>query len=365
MILRIWLILLLALAILVFVPGECFVSACCPAGPVGSGKPVVNADQSVIMIWDADKKMQHFIRRASFKSAADEFGFLVPSPTEPTLAESGNDAFPYLQKLTEPEIITKKRPSGGGGCSLGCPGDKAPSGRSKGKAESVRVLKEFEGSTYKAKVLEASSADALQQWLKENGYAYSPEVRDWAKPYVEGGWKITALKVKKATPGEENKGVSASALRLSFTTDRPVFPYREPDYKRANEGLGANSRLLRIYFLAEVKYQGELTKESPWTGKVAWANKLSSANREKTLELLGLPQNTGPSEWWLTEFEDRWPYRVAPADVYFSRDADQEKVKREPIIRYVSAPFPTDAMTYALAMAVVLPPLVRRVRRKR
>src|ERR1700682_5066336 len=75
--------------------------ACCPAPP--SGKPVVNADQTVILIWDAATKTQHFIRKASFKSDADDFGFLVPTPSQPELNESGNDAFPYLLKLTEPE----------------------------------------------------------------------------------------------------------------------------------------------------------------------------------------------------------------------------------------------------------------------
>src|SRR5208283_1290712 len=78
------------------------VPACCPAPP--PGKPVVNADQTVIILWDAAKKTEHLIRKASFKSDADDFGFLVPSPTQPELAESGNEAFPRFQKLTEPEI---------------------------------------------------------------------------------------------------------------------------------------------------------------------------------------------------------------------------------------------------------------------
>src|SRR5438132_5723019 len=94
--------------------------ACCPAPP--SGKPVVNADQTVILIWDAVAKTQHFIRQASFKSEADDFGFIVPSPTEPELSESGNDAFAYLGKLTEPEIETRSRPVNVG-CSCAAPGD--------------------------------------------------------------------------------------------------------------------------------------------------------------------------------------------------------------------------------------------------
>src|SRR5262245_22069266 len=62
--------------------------ACCAVFP--SGKPVVNADQTVIIIWDAASKTQHFIRQASFQSEADDFGFLVPSPSQPERAESGN-----------------------------------------------------------------------------------------------------------------------------------------------------------------------------------------------------------------------------------------------------------------------------------
>ena len=49
--------------------------ACAPAP---SGKLVVNADQTVIIIWDAANNTQHFIRKASFKSEADDFGFLIP-----------------------------------------------------------------------------------------------------------------------------------------------------------------------------------------------------------------------------------------------------------------------------------------------
>jgi len=89
---------------------------CCPAPP--SGKPVVNADQTVVMIWDASTKTQHFIRQASFKSEADDFGFLVPTPSQPELEESGNEAFGYFAKLTAPETIKVTRPSDGIGC--GC-----------------------------------------------------------------------------------------------------------------------------------------------------------------------------------------------------------------------------------------------------
>jgi hypothetical protein len=78
--------------------------------------------------------------------------------------------------------------------------------------------------------------------------------------------------------------------------------------------------------------------------------------------MLGLPAG-GPADWYLTEFEDRWPYRAAPADVYFSRDADQGTVRREPIVQYVSAAARPDGSVFLIVAALVLVPLVSRVRR--
>jgi hypothetical protein len=356
---RIWLALPLAVAALIPVLLAPSIPACCPAPP--QGKPVVNADQTVIIIWDAATKTEHFIRQASFKSEADDFGFLVPSPSQPQLSESGNEAFPYLLKLTEPETKRVPRPSGGMSCGCGGSAPKASLGEAQ---PAVRVLDEKLVAGFKAVVLEADSADALVDWLKDHRYAYSPEVAAWAKPYVKDGWKITALKVAKDKDGKANKDLAASSLRISFKTDRPLFPYREPDFKSAAETLGAKQRLLRIYFLAEARYQGELAKETPWASNVAWANKLAAADRKKLLEMLKLPANTGPAEFWLTEFEHDWPYRVAPAEVYFSRAANQDTVKRPPHIEYVASPWPVDVTAYAIAAFLVLPPLFRRVRRR-
>jgi hypothetical protein len=351
---------LLAATLFLLVPTAPRAPACCPAPPLN--KPVVNADQTVILLWDPATKTEHFIRQASFKSGADDFGFLVPTPAQPELAESGNDAFPYLLKLTEPEKQKQPRPSNIG-CCIGCasavtgpPPDLAKGG--------VKVLDEKLVAGFNAVVLEASAADALTRWLADHGYAFSPEVEAWAKPYVEAGWKITALKVAKDRAAEDKKTVTASALRLSFKTDRPLFPYREPDPRRYAQSLGAKKRLLRIYFIADARYRGQLQQGEWATSKVAWAGKLRPEDRTKLLELLRLPPDTGPADWWLTEFEDDWPYQAAPSDIDFVRGADQRPVKRPPHIEYVALPIPTDLTVYALAVALIVPPLVRRVRRR-
>src|SRR5437016_3719837 len=64
------------------------VRACAPAPPPGVRVEI--ADESAIIVWDAAAKTQHFIRRASFATAAHDFGFLVPTPAQPTLAEASD-----------------------------------------------------------------------------------------------------------------------------------------------------------------------------------------------------------------------------------------------------------------------------------
>jgi hypothetical protein len=107
-----------------------------------------------------------------------------------------------------------------------------------------------------------------------------------------------------------------------------------------------------------------MTPEQPWTGNTAWAGKLTPDHRKKVLELLRLPETTGPAEWWLTEFEDNWPYKVAPADVYFTKSADQSTVRREPIVRYVGSRGAPDVMPFVLGVAMALSFLVARLRNR-
>lgn len=335
--------------------------ACCPAPMKGDW--VLNADQTVIMIWDAVAKRQHFIRQATFKADAKDFGFLIPTPSQPELEESGNETFETLQRFTEPQVIHRPR---GGGCNLGC--SKAALPAADDAKSEVRVLEEKLVAGFNATVLEADDVNVLVKWLEENGYNYSPAVAEWAAPYVEQKWKFTALKVAPAEPNpdvpasETNGTVKASALRLSFDTDRPLFPYREPNYVQEADGnaerqsqLASANRLLRIYFLSGARYTGELTQDQPWTGKVAWAGKLADHQRTEILQQLKLPEDTGPQNFYLTEFEDSWPYKVAPADVYFAASANQSDVQRDPV--YVSNDSGGDvslAVLVALALAIPL-----------
>ncbi len=335
--------------------------ACCPAPP--ANQPVMNADQTVILVWDKETKTEHFIRRASFESNADDFGFLVPTPSQPELSESGDEAFPLFAKITEPEVVKKERPSSGGGCCGTMTAAKSARG-GEPEAQSVRVLEQKSVAGFQASVLEASSASALVGWLKEHGYELSPAVEAWAKPYVEQKWKITALRVAKdkSAPEPPNaKHVAAAALRMSFKTDRPLFPYREPAAdETGREMLETRGRLLRIFFVGDARTQASFENKETWPGTVAWAGKIAPDVRARALKMLGLPETTAPQSWWLTELEDPWIPK--DSDLYFADSTKQDEVRRPPIIEYVKNDAP-DGVTYAGLF--FLPALALRLRRRR
>ena len=229
-------------------------TACAPATP--PNKAVEIADESAIIVWDAATKTQHFIRRASFQTDAADFGFLVPTPTRPVLEGVDNEAFTDLARITAPRVIQQKRPSGGFSC--GCSKvDDARSPMGEALPPTVRILEEKQVAGYQAAVLEADDADALNRWLQEHEYEFTPSLQEWAKPYVAAGWKITAFKVAKSAPDAE--GVRTQAVRMSFKTDRPFFPYREPAPAVMNNP--QSRRLLRVFFLAggacKVKWEAQ------------------------------------------------------------------------------------------------------------
>jgi hypothetical protein len=307
----------------------------------------------VILVWDAPTKTEHFIRRATWASTAPDFGFLVPTPTQPDLDESGDAAFPLLAKITAPEVERRSRPVD---CS-GCVRSKSLPATASAPA-SVTVLEEKTVAGFHAVVLEAKSSSALVDWLKEHGYAFSPEVEAWAKPYVDGGYKITALRVAKDAQGSDR--VAAASLRLSFKTDAPLFPYREPDASTAVAQINPPPRLLRIYFLSDARYDGALGSK-PWSGDVAWSGRVPADKRPELASALRLPGPGLGAEPWLTEFEDRWPYAVASSDLTFAKSARQDTKKREPIIQYTEADSRGDV---ALAGLIALPYALWRRRRR-
>jgi Uncharacterized protein conserved in bacteria (DUF2330) len=301
--------------------------------------PIEINTETALIVWDAEHKVQHFIRKATFQTKANHFGFLVPTPTKPELAEAKDAIFSKLSSITAP-----MRPPR----TFAAP----RSMRQNFRAQSaVTVLETKQVAGFEASILAATDPKALNEWLAKHDYESGPELNDWLKPYIEQGWIITAFKIAKSKPTVPTVG--STAVRMSFQTDRPFFPYREPAPK-AEEPLVAEEviarqpaeaqqiirkllartteqqqridalaptrrfRALRVYFLADRAFQGHLGDADDWNGRTLYSQQLSDQHRQELLGLLEIESFQPSRNLWLTEFLDTSIVRKGNKDLFFS-----------------------------------------------
>src|SRR3954452_19388021 len=173
------------------------VLACAPAPRMGDEIAIV--EESAVIVWDAAAHIEHFIRRATFRGSGRDFGFLVPTPAAPLLAEVDDGIFAKLEERTQRETVFETRKKV----------DFTPlvflifyrgEGMPSGAARPVELLSTQKVGGYEAAELSATDAAALQRWLAHHGDAASPDLVERLDVYVRTRWKITAVKADASHP---------------------------------------------------------------------------------------------------------------------------------------------------------------------
>src|SRR5687768_13172030 len=162
----------IVLTLILAISGASHLFACAPAPHAGERIDVV--EEAAVIVWDPATKTQHFIRRATFRGNARDFGFLVPTPTAPALAAVDDGIFDTLQAKIEPPTIERTRReihwSLLGIFRLADKGETATG------ASPVEVLATAKVAGYEAAVLDATDAGALREWLQTHDYAATPDL---------------------------------------------------------------------------------------------------------------------------------------------------------------------------------------------
>ncbi len=255
--------------------------------------------EEVLILWDADSGKEHLIRHIGFRGDATHFGFLVPTPGEPEVAEVEGDPFGVLFDLyyrpppPPPLSRTRSRQSS---MELASPWD-----------SNVEVVAEHHVAGQTATVLRAADASALDDWLAENGYPSGPALEAYVRPYVARGWMITAFKYDKEQPQ-----VDSPTISLSFDTDTPFFPYAEPIGHRP-------ARPFRLSVVAPTPMRAHLSRASArgarWRARIGYRNELIEQQRVRLLDEAGvtLPEGTLHLTTW-----DEPRSRRGRRDLYFA-----------------------------------------------
>jgi hypothetical protein len=212
---------------------------------LGASGPIAIRGEEALIVWDEAHHTEHFIRRAFFKDAPADFGFLVPTPTRPTLNEVPAAVFDRLYELYEkPEPVHATHAKGLIAAAAVPP---------------VTVVAEQSVAGLDATILLATNGKALQTWLAAHKYPSSPALERWLAPYIKRGSYIAAFKLAGGAEGR-----APTAVRMSYAATAPMFPYSEP----ASDG---TPRPFRLTVVSKSRVEGRLG-DGPWSASVGYAN---------------------------------------------------------------------------------------------
>lgn len=238
------------------------------------------ADEQVLMVWDQKTQVEHFVRQVRFSDAKEPFGFVVPTPSRPTLHEIDQEPWDLLVGRCNPKWSGSGMGFGIGLGSIGAIGHGlGGGGRGLGAPPPVTVLEEKQLGDFKAFVLEANDAKGFSAWLKKNQFKSTPELEAWLNHYIELKFYFVALryegsKKQAPKPGEEPQAeLISKTVHISFKTANPYYPYLEPLAPKGTDR--AKERKLQVWFVSDwvmqpvARYWGEGEASGslvrPWT----------------------------------------------------------------------------------------------------
>lgn len=293
--------------------------ACGVAVPPGSVVRVLS--ERAVIVWDAERKVEHFVLEPTFEGDARSFGFLVPTPTVPSVAKIDDE---LLDRVSALMPIASAAGSSGGG---------AAPGEAKG---GVQVLQRVTIDGFEMVTLRSAGADELGAWLGKNGYVDRPELRRWTRRYLAKAWLVNALKYAGGAEGDP-RAIETPALRLSFAIDRPFYPYTEPPQDpQALRGLAARRppaltdlgvvapptepllRSLDVWVFAQEPVDAFQNRERLGPPRVASARVEGELVAGALGDTKGWPLDARGRTWTVTHFHEEAPNRTAFEDVVFA-----------------------------------------------
>lgn len=254
--------------------------------------------EQVVIVWDPATKTQHFVRQATFTTKAKDFGFIVPTPSKPELSVADTAVFASLAAYVERKKAEQKA------WKLG------EAKATQGVTGSIEILDTKQVGDYLATVVKASDASALNAWLKRNGFVSRPAMEQWLDHYIRQEWVFTALKYN----GGEATETKTQAVRLSFKTDKPHYPFKMP----SDTWPPGWKRPLTVYFVstgrAESRY---VARDASWEAQVDWAGPMTSSVATRLAGQLNLHKSAIPRDATLTVFVNKANRNGFDSDLVF------------------------------------------------
>jgi hypothetical protein len=211
-------------------------AACCYFS--AKNADILQPAQKAFLTWDPTEKVETFTVQPKFEGNALDFGMVIPTPSQPKLHEMPRDffkhlavysimkkrEFPHSNLLPAPPILFFN----GGVPPAAPPGVFSPDGGAPPRKPTVVVLEAGVVGSLDYKIIEASRADDLFEWLKKNKYSYSGDEAT-LNHYIQKKWLFTVMKIDTMQMKRNKDGTFAGEVtptRFQFTSEKLIYPLK-------------------------------------------------------------------------------------------------------------------------------------------
>jgi hypothetical protein len=265
---------------------------------------ILQPSQKAFITWDPQTKTETFTVQPKFEGNALDFGMVIPTPARPKLHEMPRDFFKHLavysilktrefpvSKLLPTNYFGLTRTAGLGGARYA---KSAPAGAV--KAPTVVVLEAGVVGSLDYKIIEASRADDLFQWLKDNKYSYSGDEAS-LNHYVAKKWIFTVMKIDTMQMKRNKDGSFAGEVtptRFAFTSEQIVYPLKITQISVK----GKTEALFYVQAPTKIDLKGDMSYQYTWIPMLQAASGCTPG---------GLPGNGAA---WLKQIEGNIPMLI-------------------------------------------------------
>jgi hypothetical protein len=224
----------IALASVVLAAPTCH-AACCYFS--AKNADILQPAQKAFLTWDPQEKVETFTVQPKFEGNALDFGMVIPTPNQPKLHEMPRDFFKHLavysimkrREMPHSKLLPVERFDRLANLQA-LSDDKAGESKSETTARrpTVVVLEAGVVGSLDYKIIEASRADDLYQWLKDNKYNFSGDEAT-LNHYVQKKWLFTVMKIDTMQMKRNKDGTFAGEVtptRFQFTSEKLIYPLK-------------------------------------------------------------------------------------------------------------------------------------------
>ena len=159
-------------------------------------------------------KVEDLVVLPTYRGNSQNFTWVVPTPSKPSVSASSTKLFSQLRKLTQIDSGYYKANTA----------DLSLSASS--STNDVQVIEEKTIDIFQTAIVKAASENALSDWMKENSYAFPEKSNYLLDSYVQQGWYFSLAKIRQEVKSSLSYSGQITPLRFTFNSDKIIYPMK-------------------------------------------------------------------------------------------------------------------------------------------